>query len=66
MLLVLLLTILPAPAFAAASTGQPYSYRPPMAAGNQPYRPPMAAGNQPYCMDLDYSYRYGTAPSLNS
>ena len=55
MLLVLLLTILPAPAFAAASTGQPYSYR-----------PPMAADNQPYCMDLDYSYRYGTAPSLNS
>ena len=47
--------ILPAQVFAAASTGQPYSYR-----------PPMAAGNQPYCMDLDYSYRYGTAPSLNS
>ena len=32
------------------STGQQYSYR-----------PPMAAGKQLYCMDLGYSYRYGTA-----
>ena len=37
------------------STGQPYSYR-----------PPMAAGKQLYCMDLGYSYRYGTASFLNS
>ena len=37
------------------STGQPYSYR-----------PPMAAGRQLYCMDLGYSYRYGTASFLNS
>ncbi len=37
------------------STGQQYSYR-----------PPMAAGKQLYCMDLGYSYRYGTAGFLNS
>ena len=37
------------------STGQQYSYR-----------PPMAAGRQLYCMDLGYSYRYGTASFLNS
>ena len=37
------------------STGQPYSYR-----------PPMAAGRQLYCMDLGYSYRYGTISFLNS
>jgi len=37
------------------STGQPYSYR-----------PPMAAGKQLYCMDLGYSYQYGTASFLNS
>lgn len=37
------------------STGQPYSYR-----------LPMAAGKQLYCMDLGYSYRYGTASFLNS
>ena len=37
------------------STGQQYSYR-----------PPMAAGKQLYCMDLGYSYRYRTASFLNS
>ena len=37
------------------STGQQYSYR-----------PPTAAGKQLYCMDLGYSYRYGTASFLNS
>ena len=37
------------------STGQPYSYR-----------PPTTAGKQLYCMDLGYSYRYGTASFLNS
>ena len=37
------------------STGQQYSYC-----------PPMAAGKQLYCMDLGYSYRYGTASFLNS
>ena len=37
------------------STGQQYSYR-----------PPMAAGKQLYCMDLGYSYRYLTASFLNS
>ena len=75
LVLVTLLTILPTLAFAATSTGtgitpttdsnrwttrltttgQPYSYR-----------PPMAAGKQLYCMDLGYSYRYGTASFLNS
>ena len=37
------------------STGQQYSYR-----------PPTAAGKQLYCMDLGYSYRFGTASFLNS
>ena len=37
------------------STGQQYSYR-----------PPTAAGKQLCCMDLGYSYRYGTASFLNS
>ena len=37
------------------STGQQYSYR-----------PPTAAGKQLYCMDLGYSYRYGTTSFLNS
>ena len=37
------------------STGQQYSYR-----------PPTAAGKQLYCMDLGYSYRFGTTSFLNS
>ena len=73
--LLTLLTLLPSSALAASgsgtgikattdpnlwstrltSTGQQYSYR-----------PPMAAGKQLYCMDLGYSYRYGTASFLNS
>ena len=73
--LLTLLTLLPTSALAASGSGtgikattdsnlwstrltstrQPYSYR-----------PPMAAGKQLYCMDLGYSYRYGTASFLNS
>lgn len=37
------------------STGQSYSYR-----------PPTADGKYLYCLDLGYSYRYGTASFLNS
>ena len=37
------------------SNGQTYSYR-----------PPTAAGRQLYCMDLGYSYRYGTESFLQS
>lgn len=37
------------------SNGQTYSYR-----------PPTAAGRQLYCMDLGYSYRYGTESFLRS
>ena len=37
------------------SQGQTYSYR-----------PPTAAGRQLYCMDLGYSYRYGTESFLQS
>lgn len=37
------------------SNGQSYSYR-----------PPTAAGRQLYCMDLGYSYRYGTESFLQS
>lgn len=37
------------------SQGQSYSYR-----------PPTAAGRQLYCMDLGYSYRYGTESFLKS
>ena len=75
MALLTLLTLLPTSALAASgsgtgikpttnpnlwstrltSTGQPYSYR-----------PPTVAGKQLYCMDLGYSYRYGTASFLNS
>ena len=75
LVLLTLLTLLPTSALAASgsgtgikpttdpnlwstrltSTGQQYSYR-----------PPTAAGKQLYCMDLGYSYRYGTASFLNS
>ena len=37
------------------ASGQPYSYR-----------PPTAAGRILYCMDFGYSYRYGTPSFLNS
>lgn len=77
MLLVLLavLTILPTSAFAAVSTGtgitpttDPNRWTTRLTSTGQSYsyRPPMAAGKYLYCMDLGYSYRYGTASFLNS
>ena len=73
--LVTLLTILPTAAFAANSTGtgitpvtDPNLWTTRLTSTAQPYsyRPPTAAGKQLYCMDLGYSYRYGTASFLNS
>ena len=73
--LVTLLTILPTAAFAANSTGtgitpvtDPNLWTTRLTSTGQPYsyRPPTAAGKQLYCMDLGYSYRYGTASFLNS
>ena len=70
-----LLTLLPTSALAAASTGtgiKPttdpnlWSTRLTSTGQQYSYRPPMAAGKQLYCMDLGYSYRYGTAAFLNS
>lgn len=75
LVLVTLLTILPTSAFAATSTGtgitpttDPNRWTTRLTSTGQPYsyRPPMAAGKQLYCMDLGYSYRYGTASFLNS
>lgn len=77
MLLVLLtlLTILPTSAFAAVSTGtgitptpdsNRWTTRLTSTGQSYSYRPPMAAGQYLYCMDLGYSYRYGTASFLNS
>ena len=75
LVLVTLLTILPTSAFAATSTGtgitpttNPDRWTTRLTSTGQPYsyRPPMAAGKQLYCMDLGYSYRYGTASFLNS
>lgn len=75
LVLVTLLTILPTLAFAATSTGtgitpttDPNRWTTRLTSTGQPYsyRPPMAAGKQLYCMDLGYSYRYGTASFLNS
>ena len=75
LVLVTLLTILPTSAFAATSTGtgitpttDPNRWTTRLTSSGQPYsyRPPMAAGKQLYCMDLGYSYRYGTASFLNS
>ena len=70
-----LLTLLPTSALAATSTGtgiKPttdpnlWSTRLTSTGQQYSYRPPMAAGKQLYCMDLGYSYRYGTAAFLNS
>ena len=75
LVLVTLLTILPTSAFAATSAGtgitpttDPNRWTTRLTSTGQPYsyRPPMAAGKQLYCMDLGYSYRYGTASFLNS
>lgn len=73
--LVTVLTLLPTAAFAAVSSGtgiQPtsnpnlWTTRLTSTGQTYSYRPPVAAGKQLYCMDLGYSYRYGTASFLNS
>ena len=73
--LLTLLTLLPTAAFAAQSTGSGitpvtdpnlWSTRLTSTGASYSYRPPTAAGKQLYCMDLGYSYRYGTASFLNS
>ena len=73
--LLTLLTLLPTSALAATGSGtgikattNPNLWSTRLTSTDQPYsyRPPMAAGRQLYCMDLGYSYRYGTASFLNS
>lgn len=70
-----LLTILPTAALAANSTGtgitpttdsNRWTTRLTSTGASYSYRPPMAAGKFLYCMDLGYSYHYGTASFLNS
>ena len=73
--LLTLLTLLPTSALAASGSGTGikattdpnlWSTRLTSTGQHYSYRPPMAAGKQLYCMDLGYSYRYGTASFLNS
>ena len=73
--LLTLLTLLPTSALAASGSGTGikattdpnlWSTRLTSTGQNYSYRPPMAAGKQLYCMDLGYSYRWGTASFLNS
>ena len=73
--LLTLLTLLPTSALAASGSGTGikattdpnlWSTRLTSTGRQYSYRPPMAAGKQLYCMDLGYSYRYGTASFLNS
>lgn len=70
-----LLTLLPTAALAANSTGtgitpttdsNRWTTRLTSTGASYSYRPPMAAGKFLYCMDLGYSYHYGTASFLNS
>ncbi|MFR8007553.1 MAG: collagen binding domain-containing protein, partial [Dysosmobacter welbionis] len=69
------LTLLPTAAMAAESTGvgitpvtNPDLWTTRLNSNGQTYsyRPPTAAGRQFYCMDLGYSYRYGTESFLQS
>ena len=73
--LLTLLTLLPTSALAASGSGTGikattdpnlWSTRLTSTGQSYSYRPPTAAGKQLYCMDLGYSYRYGTASFLNS
>ena len=73
--LLTLLTLLPTSALAASGSGTGikattdpnlWSTRLTSTGQSYSYRPPTAAGKQLYCMDLGYSYRYGTANFLNS
>ena len=73
--LLTILSLLPTAAMAAESTGvgitpvtDPNLWTTRLNSQGQSYsyRPPMAAGRQLYCMDLGYSYRYGTESFLQS
>ena len=73
--LLTVLTLLPTAAMAAESTGvgitpvtNPDLWTTRLNSNGQTYsyRPPTAAGRQLYCMDLGYSYRYGTESFLRS
>ena len=73
--LLTVLTLLPTAAMAAESTGvgitpvtNPDLWTTRLNSNGQTYsyRPPTAAGRQFYCMDLGYSYRYGTESFLQS
>lgn len=73
--LLTVLSLFPTAAFAAESTGvgitpvtDPNLWTTRLTASGQSYsyRPPTAAGRQLYCMDLGYSYRYGTESFLQS
>ena len=75
LVLLTLLTLLPTSALAASGSGTGikattnpnlWSTRLTSTGQSYSYRPPTAAGKQLYCMDLGYSYRYGTASFLNS
>ncbi|WP_308526886.1 SpaA isopeptide-forming pilin-related protein [uncultured Oscillibacter sp.] len=73
--LLTILSLLPTAAMAAESTGvgitpvtDPNLWTTRLNSQGQSYsyRPPTAAGRQLYCMDLGYSYRYGTESFLQS
>ena len=73
--LLTILSLLPTAAMAAESTGvgitpvtDPNLWTTRLNSQGQSYsyRPPTAAGRQLYCMDLGYSYRYGTESFLKS
>lgn len=73
--LLTILSLFPTAAFAAESTGvgitpvtDPNLWTTRLTASGHTYsyRPPTAAGRQLYCMDLGYSYRYGTESFLKS
>lgn len=73
--LLTVLSLLPTVAMAAESTGvgitpvkDPNLWTTRLNSNGQTYsyRPPTAAGRQLYCMDLGYSYRYGTESFLQS
>ena len=73
--LLTILSLLPSAAMAAESTGvgitpvtDPNLWTTRLNSNGQSYsyRPPTAAGRQLWCMDLGYSYRYGTESFLQS
>ena len=73
--LLTVLTLLPTAAMATESTGvgitpvtNPDLWTTRLNSNGQSYsyRPPTAAGRQLWCMDLGYSYRYGTESFLQS